>query len=242
MSYSMAKLKRNPDLVKQHCVVTPDQKLVTKKECRILFPETWVGRELAWIEGNIRILTKYMLMIDGDYTVINDCAYMPLTPDSIFSNDIDGVTHYELVFFAGSVVCPNLNLVVNDNILYYIADEFLTKTRKPPYFEYSDMAKLFLNSQWHTKLKLANNNTILELWTATLARWSQDEMIQYRYKANTIQDSLVDKPSYISFKSPVYMANATLSKVSGAYWRDGLMSAITTESHVIEPLEALVRA
>lgn len=242
MAYSMAKLKRNPGLASANLSMTADYKWVTKKECRILFPETWVGRELAWVEGDIRVLTKFMLKIDDEYAVINECAYMPLTPDSIFSVDIDGVSHYELVFFAGSVVCPNLNLVINDNILYYISDEFLTKMRKPVYFNYSDMATMFLNSQWHTKLQLANNNTILELWIATLARWSQDQMIQYRYKAKSMKDSLVDPPAWISFKSPVYMANSTLSKVSGAFFTDGMMSAITTESQVVEPLEALVRA
>lgn len=242
MGYKMKDLVRNPDLIERATVTTPDYKMVAKKDCKILFPETWVGRELAWIEGDIRILTKFMLVVDGEYTICNECAYIPLLPDSIFATDVDGVPHYELTFSKGGVICPNLRLVVNDTILYYIADEFLTKVRIPPYFEYSDVGKLFLNSNKHSKRELASSNTILELWVATVARSMKDETVQWRYHGKSMQQAIKDRPSYISFKSPVYMANSAMSKISGAYFRDGMASALVSETDVVEPLEVLVRA
>lgn len=242
MAYSMQSLTRSPDLAKRYFIETPDGKMVTKKECRIIFPETWVGRELAWVEGDIRVTTKFMVLIDNEYCISNECAYMPLTPDSVSSVIIDDVKCYELFFDKGSVVCPNLDLVVNNNILYYIFDEFISKGRVPPYFEYEDLGKMYLNSNFHTGVTLASNNTILEMVVASISRSSDDGMLHWRYKGKKLAESVKDKPFYISFTSPVYMASNTLSKISGAYFTNGLTSALTTKSEVTEPLEMLVRA
>lgn len=238
MSYTMKKLQRYPELFKEILMKTPDGTITAKKELKILFPESWVGRDLAWIEGDIRVLTKCMIMTDNRYSVMNECAHWPLTPDNVSMTDIDGVNCYEFTFEKGSVVCPNYNLIMDEDILYSIFTEMIEKGRVPPYFSDTDLSKMYLNSEYHTGRILSASNSINEMVASSIVRKADNELIQYRH----VTEKDKQNPVYIAFRSPVYMASTTITKMSTAFFKDGVTSALLTDTKKIEPMERIVRA
>lgn len=240
MAYNTKDLQRYPDLYKELLIKTADGTITAKKDLRILFPETWVGRDLAWIEGDIRVLTKCMILEGSGnrYTVMNECAHWPLEPDSIGMNSVNGVNCYEFFFDKGGVVCPNYNLLMDEDLLYSIFTEFIEKGRVPPYFTDVDLSTIYLNSEYHTGRILSASNSVNEMVASSVVRKKDNELIHYRH----VTDKDKESPAYIAFRSPVYMASTTLTKMSTAFFKDGVTSALLTETKKVEPMERIVRA
>jgi hypothetical protein len=238
MGYLIKDLKRKKDLAERVFISDSSGVVHATKDIQILFPERWVGRDLAWIDGNIRILTKCMLLMGDEYSVMNDCNYWPLSPDNIGLTTIDGEPHYEFIFTAGSVVCPNNNVLIDDDILYSIFSEFVEKGQVPPYFDSTDLSKMFLNSRECTGRILAGSNTIIDMVISSIVRKQGNETIHYRH----LDESDKKHPAYVAFRSPVYMANTSLTKISTAFAKDGVTSALVTETLKVRPLERIVRS
>lgn len=238
MAYKTAELEFRSDLYKDLLPQNGDNTLTAKKDIRILFPESWVGRDLAWVEGIITVLSKFMILCDGQYTVMNDCSYIPLTPDSIGLTTVDGVSHYEFIFNAGSVVCPNDNVLIDEDILYLIFTEFVEKGRVPPYFSSTHLSTMYINSKVATGRVLSADNSINEMVAGSITRQKGSELTQLRF----VKKSERSKPVYVAFRSPIYMAQTTMTKLSTAYFQDGVTSALLTETVKIEPMERIARA
>ena len=233
-------LKRDGDYVKK-AFKQMDEQIIAVKECKIYFPERYQEKKLAKIAVESSVLAMYALVVDNHYGVSKVPAMMPIRPDSVNSVKINDDHYFECVFSKGSTVCPNVNLVKNDTLLYDIFNEFIQNGKIPWYFNYKDLGELFKFSKKHTGTELGANRGVTELIIASIARNPNKLTEYYRHSISSLKDIEKNPPQIIKLNSVSYGATDSMSKIIGGYFDEGVMSALVNPSEQIEPIEELLR-
>lgn len=233
--------RRDPDAVNAHLKEQDDGGLFTEKACKIQIPERYLGRHLASIGAEVHILGIFaIIMEDSYYAVSITNAMMHILPASTETVEIDGETYLEFYFQPGDTVFHSTNLVKNDIITYYIYDEFVAKGRIPWYLNYFDLARLFETAKEHAGINLGNR-AVLDLIISTIARDPKEIMRLYRHAIFKPADVERIPPKVVPFRSVIYNTSDTTSKLIGAYFGDGISSALVNPSERVERIEELLR-
>lgn len=238
MPYS--NLKKNGDGVRAALKQVGD-KLLTSKDLKIVIPYRYIQGKLASVGNTVSTLAVFGLVIDGEYAISSACATMTLTPSSTTVVSYEGEDFFEFGFDKGSVVCPNLNLVVDDANAFNIYNEFIAKGRVPWFMSYEDFAKILTTAHTHAGIDLSGTNAPLELIITSIARNSKNLYEYYRNTISTIDEQYVTPPSYVPFKSVSYGATNTAGKIMGSYFDEGLTSALTAPEGGPEGVEIHLR-
>lgn len=232
------------DASKVHACLFENSKgeLYASKACKIITPVRYGERKLASITNEIRIVSIFAIVVeDKFYAVSKVLAMMQITPTSTNVIKVNGDEYYEFYFEKGSMVCPNLNLVKDDQLAYKVYDEIIAKGNVPWYFSYEDLGKLFTTAKEHANIHLAANNVPLEMIAASISRNPKDRRTYYRHAFKNATEMSKVQPDYIPLRSVIYGATNTTAKLMGAYFDDGLMSALVNPSDRVEGVEQLLR-
>ena len=212
-------------------MVQIDDALVAKKPLQILFPLRFNQCGLADISDEIRCISIFAIVNEkGEYMVSNVASMMHLTPDTTTIQKHNDQEFYILSFEPGSMITPNVNLVVEDKNAYKIYKEFISRGKVPFYMGYEDLGKCLTTTKEFAGIKLSNNNAIIELLVSTIARDSKDLHKQYRHSIKSIDDEKTNPPSFVPFTSVIYNTTSTMGKIMGGYFNEGLVSALTREA------------
>lgn len=233
-------LKRDADAIKS-VLKNNGQQLITAKDIKLVIPYRYVQGKLASVGNTVSTLAVFALVMDGVYAVSNLCSVIPLSPSATTVVSYDGEDFFEFSFDKGSVVSPNINLVVDDKNAYNIYNEFLAKGRIPWFMSYSDVAKILSTAHSHAGITLSGTNAPLELIITSIARNSDNLYEYYRNTINGIDEQFVKPPSYVPFKSISYGATNTAGKIMGSYFDEGLTSALTAPDGGPEGVEIHLR-
>lgn len=234
-------LVRDADAVRAQLSMVGDR-VVAKQLTYVYIPVSFEERKLAEIAAIVKTIGFYAMVVDGKYCVSKVCADVHFRPSSINRIVIDEDDYYELQFDPGAVIIENINVLQVKSILYYIFDHIVAKGKIPWYFNYDDMGKLFLTAQKHAGVSLGVQNTIHEMIAASISRQSQDRTKYFRHSITTPKDIADNKPAFIPFRSVVYGATNTTSRLLGSYFDDNMLSATVNPSESVEGVEALLRA
>lgn len=234
-------LQRSPDMVHSAMKEVGDT-LIALKQVRIYIPEHYVGSYLAYIDDEVRIIGIHGIVVDGKYLASSRCcAMMSIDPSTTNIVSIKGENFYEFTFEAGETIIKNLNLVQVGTLLFRIFDEFNSKGNIPWYLSEEDVCLLFDTAEEHAGASLGVNSAIMEMVGGSMARSGLDKSIFYRHVLKSMADKEKVKPFYIPLKSVAYGATNTTAKISGAYFEEGMTSALITPSERNETIEELLR-
>lgn len=236
------KLVRNPSKIHDALVELPEGKLVCKKRLRIYIPVRFEERNLASVSTDIYIVGIYAIVLDDLYygiSLVN--AMMRIEPTSTMKIDIDGVGYYEFTFEPGSTITPSVNLVKNDQLVYRIYDEIISKAKVPWYISYSDLGKLFDSAQYHAGANIGNQHEVTELLISLISRDNNNRHRYYRQSIENLNDVVTKPPAYISLRNVAYSATNTTNKLAGSYFNNGVVSALIEKSTRSEKLEKILR-
>lgn len=234
-------LTRRASAVHAALTTTKAGELLALKDVRIYIPSRFAEHQLAVISNEIRIVGIFAIVVGNDYGVSNANAIMQITPTSTTTVDIEGDEYYEFFFQKGSVICPNVNLVQDNTFVYRIYDEIVAKGHIPWFLSYEDLAKLFTSSVYHGNMRLAPNNIPLEMITASISRNAKDRTKYYRHSIKSLDEQLKTPPAFIALRNVMLGATNTTARLMGAYFDDGLLSALVNPSESTEAMETLMR-
>lgn len=234
------KLKRDPAAVKS-ILKQNGQQLLTSKDMKIVIPYRYVQGKLAMVGSRITTLAIYAIVVDGVYAVSSVCSTMTITPSSTTVVTYDGEDYFEFSFDKGSVVCPNLNLVVDDANAFNVYNEFIAKGRIPWFMSYEDVGKILTTAHTYAGIDLSGTNAALELIITSIARNSNNLYEYYRNTIKDISEQFTKPPAYVPFKSVSYGATNTAGKIMGSYFDEGLTSALTAPDGGPEGVEVYLR-
>lgn len=238
----ISQLKRNPNVISE-VVTVIDNALVAKKRCYVILPFRWLQAGLLEISSTSYCATIFPIVNDNnEYSVSNVCTKMEITPSSIEMIKHEGMDHYVFVFDKGSVISPDINLVMDDTYSYNIYDELIQKAKAPWFLNYKDVGKIMATSKSHSGVTLAGTNAIFELITATLSR-NHDMSKQYRQVVNSLELDELNRHvrQGVPLNSVVYATSNKMNKLMGGYIEDGLTSALTEEESPTSGVEQLLR-
>lgn len=235
----ISKLERNAAAVHAALSETKDE-LVATKPVKIIIPERYASGKLASIADIIKIPGVYCIVVDDRYYAVSiACAMIEIKPTATSIVKIDDEPHYVFEFAAGSVICPNLNLVKKDSYVYYLYDEIIAKGKVPWYFDYIDTGHLFLTSHYHGDISLGDSNAPLEIIASSVSRNPKDRTQYFRHYIQSQLQMYTERPKFVALRSILDGPTDTVSKLMGSYWDLGMTSSLVNpgkESHGVEKL------
>lgn len=234
-------LVRDADRVREHLMELEDGSIVTNKECKIHVPERFTAKKLAVLGSEVFIFGFFPIIMEDEYYAVNNTiAMMRICPSSTKRVVVDGNPYFEFSFEPGDKVIYTTALVVTDTLTYYMYDEFVAKGNIPWYMNYYDIVNMFETAQEHAGVNLGSRS-VIELIISTITRDPTDMTRLYRHVLQSPEFAVANPPVVIPFRSVIWNTSDTTSKLNGAYFGEGINSALVNESESVEVLEELYR-
>ena len=137
---------------------------------------------------------------------------------------------------AGQVVIPTQNVLVDSDLAYEINKYFYTYGRVPWFMSYDDVNVILKYHKEYSGLNISPNNIPFEIVTSKITRDRNNKFVYYRHTG------MAQGPVVVPFKSVLFNATNTTSKLLGSYLSDGFTSALLSPSESVETVETLLRA
>lgn len=205
----------------------PDSSVMTTTGCRIFIPKRFIERGIAQVGSDNYSLGIFPIMTeDNKYLLFNVIAYVYLTPSEFRNTVIDEEDFIEFRFDANTTVIPSMNLVQKDTLVYSVFNEFISSGNIPWYIDYDDAGALFDTAGTIAGTSIGKNPETIEILAASISRQQQSKMEYFRTLVKTKEDVMKLKPSYVPLKSVAYSATNTTNKLAGAYFDEGVTSAL----------------
>ena len=216
--------------------------VITTAGCKVVFPVRYeivglagIGSE-AYFYGLFQIST-----LDGAYYAVHNClSYIHSSPDSITTITIDDVPYYELTYDAGSVVINSVELLQNSSIIGKVYKEFINRGKVPAYVSYRDLNQVFNTAKEYTGKSIGDSFEILAVPISIIARNPDDINQYYREILDTVDPDKV-KPIYVPASSVNFSASSALTKLTGSYFYDGVVSALNNPTEQTELIDHVLR-
>lgn len=237
----ISSLKRDAARVNANLIVRGDE-MVTKVPCKILVPARFFERGLGTLEPEVYVAAIYAIVMDDGYYAVSIAPAMKrLSPVDITHMTIDEMEYTVLHFPKGATVCPQLNLVVRDEMVYYVYNELTSKGNFPWFMDEDDLAMPYENAEEFCGVRVGSNPAIMQMVTASCTRVDGDKAVQFRHAVKTPQDEQKLKYTIIALRSIIWGPTNTFARAIGPYFKEGLTTALVNPSDRVEPIEEMLR-
>lgn len=234
---------RNAGKVLSQLVDLPGQPVVTKSNLMIHIPVRFNEIGLASIGASVFVYGLFAIILEtGEYALCNVNALVELKPSLIETITIDDVEYYQFRFYAGDTVIQTKELVCRSSLIFTAIEEFVFKGKIPYYVGYDDMGKLFDTAKKHSRTSANILPSVMEFMAAYVARDRQDRTKFIRETAKTYEDFQLKKMDWVPLRSVYWSAPSTVNKLAGAYFNDGVVSALVHPSERTEKIEQILRS
>lgn len=234
-------LTRNKDVILNALYQTPSGSLLAKEDLKIVFPVRFEEANLATIENNVYVLGIFAIIVGNQYAVNNTPARIRLQPTEIEKEKYQENDYYVLSFDKGATVCENINVVQENTLGYYIYNYFIALGKVPWYMSALDMLRLFDGMGEYTKTTYGASHAVTEMIVSMIMRGNQDIQQYWRQTIESEQDLYNNLPDFIPLRNVPFGARNTTAKLMGAYFDEGLNSALLYPSDSAERVETLLR-
>jgi len=236
------KLTRDASKVHAALKELDDGSVITTKGCKILVPGRFAEQQLAVLGTETNICGIFAIVVDDQFFGVSSAmAMMRIEPTITNTIKIEDEDYLEFVFDPGCTVISSTELVKSDTFIYLIYSEIIAKGNVPWFMNYEDMGRLFESAPHHAGVSVGANFAVIEMIMAAISRSEKDRTKYFRHQLNSMQDLEKEVPAFIPLRSVTYGASNTTAKLIGAYWEEGLTSALVNPTETVEPIEGLLR-
>ena len=236
------KLTRDASKVHSALKELDDGSVVAIKPIKILIPARFAEQQLAMLGSETNICGLFAIVVDDQYYGVSSAMAMMRIEPTITNTIKCGEDDYlEFVFDPGSIVISSTQLVKADSFIYLIYSEIMAKGNVPWFMTYEDMGRIFDSAPHHAGVSVGANFAVIEMIMAAITRSEKDRTKFFRHGLKDRQDLLAQEPAFIPLRSVTYGASNTTAKLIGAYWEEGLTSALVNPTDTVEPIEGLLR-
>ena len=104
------------------------------------------------------------------------------------------------------------------------------------------MGKLFDTAKKHAKTSADILPSVVEFMAAYIARYKNDRTKYLREVAKTPKDFDMKNLAWVPMRNVFWSAPGTVNKLAGAYFEQGVTSALVNPSQRVEKIESVLRA
>lgn len=228
-----------PDVVKRLKQV--DAVVFTTQDCTIEVPSRFMERDLGDIGERILVYGLFAIIFnDGKYKVLNVCAKVELFPYQFEKVMVDDTEYYRFGFKKDTPVFSR-TVVRNDLLMYEAFDEFFFKGKLPWYVNHEMKSKVFDTASSHANSNVASNAQAMEFAISLTSRDNRDRTKLIRQTATSLAD--FDKyGTTVPMASVYYGIKSPLNKITGSYFREGIVSSLVNPVDKADRVEQVLRA
>lgn len=217
-----------------------DGSVVCTEDLAVHFPERFLTKSLA-TEGQTHTCLGMFAIIKGDkYAIMNVISTLTMEPSDSNKFVLEGMGYVEWKFPKGSTFLKTTELVKNDNLVGHVFEEFLSKGNVPYYYDYEDYSKVLSSSTKYAGANLGASDSLMAVLISSIARWPTTPKFQYRQGLSVYTGKTPPKPFYVGLGDMGASTN-TVAKLRGAYFNEGLRTAILNPSQRLEKTDYLIR-
>lgn len=206
-----------------------DGKIIAGVDCQIHVPFRYIPAKLAKIGKYTTCVGIFPVVYGNRYMVSNVCASLELFTPSVSNTIINGEEYYVFSYTAGETISPRNTIVVSDEDVYNVFNELIGKAKIPWFLTYEDVGKCIANAHRYGNITLSGTNAVIELIVASICRNKDDINQYYRTVIKTIEEQNTNPALILPFKSVIAGTTNTVGKLLGAYFDEGMTSALTQE-------------
>lgn len=236
------KLTRDAGSILGNLQELPNGRVIAKKDIVITFPVRFRDIGLAVIGKTSFVYGLFAMIVGEKYALMNMNGYIELGEAIINIELIGEIEYYTFTYKAGSTVIMTKEIVARSNLIYTAIDEFVFKGKVPWYVGYDDMGRIFETAQAYAGTRARIIPSMMEFLAAYIGRNREDRTKFIREGAKSYADFSDSKIAWVPLRSVFYSAPGTVNKLAGAYFQDGVVSALVNPSNKVESVEAILRA
>lgn len=215
---------------------------ISKGEVKIYFPKHYLNGKLGYIDSNFHVTGIFAMVVDDKYygvSVTN--AVMSLTPTGINVVKIDGDEYYELYFPPGSVICPDLDLVKDNQLVYQINHDIINLGKTPWQLDIDLLCRIWDTAKLFSDVDLQASSSVLEIKIASRAR-DPDNLMHYRKEDFKTRKDVETLPvTFVAQRAVAFTTTNATARLLGANLKDGIMAEIVNPSTKNELFEDVLR-
>lgn len=231
---------RNAEKVLSLLTDLPGKPVIAKQKLMIQFPTRFNEIGLAKVGAETFVFGLFIIVAEnGDYALCNVNSLIELGKGLVEKETIGDVEYFNYTFQPGDVVMKTKELVCRPPLVYKAIDEFVFKGKVPWYVEYDDMGKLFDTAKKYAKTRANILPSVTEFMAAYIARDSHNRINFIRETAKSYND--FKSLRWVAMQSVYWSAPGTVNKLAGAYFQDGIVSAIVNPSERVDKIERILR-
>ena len=216
---------------------------MAKTGLTVQFPVRFREIGLAQVGASSFVFGLFAIILDsGEYALCNVNALIEMGPAAVDIVTIEGNPYYNFHYAAGQVVMQTKELVCRAPLIFKAIDEFVFKGKIPWYVDYDDMGKLFDTAKKHARTSADILPSVVEFMAAYIARSKNDRTKYLREVAKSPKDFDRKNMEWVPMKSVFWSAPGTVNKLAGAYFSQGVTSALVNPSERVEKIERVLRA
>lgn len=234
-------LVRDKDKILNAIAELPDGSLIAKEPMEIILPCRYEEAMLTHITQDVYTLGIFALKVGNHYAVNNIPARIRLHPVEIDKVKYKDNDYYVLSFEKGSTITDNINVVKENTLGYYIYNYFIALGKIPWFMSAMDVLGLFDRMLEYTNVNYGASIMIPEMICSMIMRDQNDIQQYWRQSINRVDELYSNIPDYIPLRNVPFGARNTTAKLMGAYFNEGINSALLYPSETTESVEALLR-
>jgi len=233
---------RNAGKVLSQLSDLPGKPVIAKTGLTIQFPVRFRDIELAQVGASSFVYGLFVIILDdGDYALQNVNALIELGPAAIEIVDIDEEPYYNFHYEPGQVVYQTKELVCRSSLIFKAIDEFIFKGKIPWYVDYEDVGKLFNTAKKHARSSADILPSVMEFMASYIGRSKGNRIKYIREVAKDYKGFEKKYLEWVPMRSVFWSAPGTVNKLAGAYFSDGVVSALVNPSERTEKIERILR-
>ena len=218
-------MKRNSKFMDKY-TIQKGNNVIAKEELYFLFPDKFIDKNLSVIDMTSTLLACMAICKDNEYAVMNMPCKIKVSPSSVEDVVIDGVVYKKLIIDKNDLVMDTTKYVKNGNMVYDVFEYMVIQGKVPWYMEYEDLFGLFNNVPEYTGTSVGEDPLVFEIVTAVISRYGKDIHTSYRNVIKKREDLKTKELKYIGLMNMYYTFKSTLAKISGSYFKEGIISAV----------------
>lgn len=240
MEYNNKKLIRNPKAIDK-LIDKKGDRLIANTDLVIIFPQKFVDKHISTV-GNVSKIVGIFIIVDpstGKYALSIIPTRVLVTPSEISTFTANNEVYVVLHISKNTLLINSTKVIKDKSVAYELFELFFIQAKVPFYLGYNDLPKVFKNIKRYTGSNAANDDITFELLTAIISRDPSNPSKSVR---ETLKGNVDDaRPIYKGLKDIHYVISSNLAKITGSYFKTGLISVINNPATEVDKLESLVR-
>lgn len=215
-----------------------------EKDFSILFPLSYVAKDLASITSVIEVICILMILDEEKkvYKTLSIPVKQKFSPNDTEKTTLNDVPYYKMNFKKGQVVTPNNNCVKTADFLFTVFETFYLRGKVPIFLSYEDLGNLLDKTKKYCGSSIGENLIAIHIIVAVMTRYKDDEDKLYKEVLKTFEDLKKKHPSFKGLSDIFYGIDNTVSSLIGGYLIDGMIGSIvkpeTTSTKIADILKA----